>query len=669
MTDRLAPSLDALAVRTIRTLAMDAVEKAQSGHPGTPMALAPLGWVIFSRLRRHDPAAPDWAARDRFVLSAGHASMLQYALLHLSGYDLPLAEIEAFRAWGSKTPGHPENFHTVGVETTTGPLGQGFGNAVGMAMAARHLSRRFDRPGFTLFDHRVWAIASDGDLMEGVSAEAASLAGHLCLGNLVVFWDDNRITIDGSTDLAISEDTPARFRAYGWHVLEVDDANDLDALEAAGRAAADDPRPSLVVVRSIIGWPAPNKQNTAKAHGSALGAEEVAATKEILGAPQDAFFVPPELAGAADALRARGEEVRGAWDAQLAKYRAAEPELARQLDAALAGALADGWDAALPTFDADAKGTATRKASAKVLQALARTVPELVGGSADLAGSNNTTLEGFPDFQDREAEGAPRNVHWGIREHAMGSAANGMALHGGVRPFGATFLIFSDYMRPAIRLAALMQLPVRYVFTHDSIGLGEDGPTHQPIEQLAALRAIPGLTVIRPADANETAEAWRAALPLPGPAAIVLTRQNVPTLDRAALAPASGLARGAYVLRDPEGAPAVCLVATGSEVAVALAAADQLADAGVAARVVSMPSWELFEAQDDAYRASVLPPGTPKVVVEAATRFGWERWTADAPAAFVTVETFGASAPAPVLFERYGITPDAVVAAARGLLA
>lgn len=669
MTDRLAPSLDALAVRTIRTLSMDAVEKAQSGHPGTPMALAPLGWVIFSRLRRHDPATPDWAARDRFVLSAGHASMLQYSLLHLSGYDLPLAEIEAFRQWGSKTPGHPENFHTVGVETTTGPLGQGFGNAVGMAMAASHLSRRFDRPGFTLFDHRVWVIASDGDLMEGVSAEAASLAGHLGLGNLVVFWDDNRITIDGSTDLAISEDTPARFRAYGWHVLEVDDANDLDALEAAGRAAADDPRPSLVVVRSIIGWPAPNKQNTAKAHGSALGADEVAATKEILGAPQDAFFVPPELAGAADALRARGEEVRGAWDAQLAKYRAAEPELARQLDAALAGALADGWDAELPTFDADAKGTATRKASAKVLQALARTVPELVGGSADLAGSNNTTLEGFPDFQDREAEGAPRNVHWGIREHAMGSAANGMALHGGVRPFGATFLIFSDYMRPAIRLAALMQLPVRYVFTHDSIGLGEDGPTHQPVEQLAALRAIPGLTVIRPADANETAEAWRAALPLPGPAAIVLTRQNVPTLDRAALAPASGLARGAYVLRDPEGAPAACLVATGSEVAVALAAADRLAADGVAARVVSMPSWELFEAQDDAYRASVLPPGTPKVVVEAATRFGWERWTAGAPAAFVTVETFGASAPAPVLFEEYGITPDAVAAAARGLLA
>jgi len=670
--DRLDPKLDELAVRTIRGLAMDAVEAAQSGHPGTPMALAPLGWTVFSRLRRHDPAVPDWAGRDRFVLSCGHASMLQYALLHLSGYDLPLDELRAFRQWDSRTPGHPEAFHTVGVETTTGPLGQGFGNAVGMAMAARHLARRFDRPGHALFDHRVWTIASDGDLMEGVSAEAASLAGHLRLGNLIVFFDDNGITIDGRTSLAISEDTPARFRAYGWQVLTVDDPNDLDALEAAGQeAAAEVGRPSLVVVRSIIGWPAPKKQNTAAAHGAPLGADEVAATKEILGIPAaPTFLVPEELGAARDALRARGEQERRRWEERRAAHRRAHPGDADAVDRALRGELDPGWDAELPSFPPDGKGLATRKASGKVLDVLGRTVPELVGGSADLAGSNNTKLPEGVGFEEHDADGVPRTVHWGIREHAMGAALNGMALHGGVRPFGATFLIFSDYMRPAIRLAALMGVPTRYVFTHDSIGLGEDGPTHQPVEQLAALRAIPGLTVIRPADANEVVEAWRVAVPRPGPVALVLTRQGLPVFDRQEVAPASGLVRGAYVLRDPtDGSPPqVALVATGSEVSVALAAATRLAADGVAARVVSMPSWELFDEQDVAYQREVLPATLPKVVVEAAASFGWARWTAGAPAAYVTLDRFGASAPAEILFDRLGFTPANVAAQARRLL-
>ncbi|HJK98669.1 MAG TPA: transketolase [Polyangiaceae bacterium LLY-WYZ-14_1] len=672
-TADLSPELDELAIRTIRGLTMDAVEHAQSGHPGTPMALAPLGWVLFSRLRRHDPRAPHWVGRDRFVLSNGHASMLQYTLLHLTGYDLPLEEIKRFRQYESRTPGHPEVGHTPGVESTTGPLGQGFGNAVGMAIAARHLSRRFDRRDLRLFDHRVWAIASDGDLMEGVSAEAASLAGHLRLGHLVVFFDDNRITIDGSTALAISEDTPARFRAYGWQVLEVDDANDLDALEQAGREAAEDTeRPTLVRVRSIIGWPAPNKQGTAEAHGSALGPDELERTKEILGIPKEpAFLVPEELAEAREAVVARGGAQRRDWEDRLTRFRDDYPRDATALDRALSLELAPDWDADLPRFDPDDEGTATRKAGAKVLEVIGRTVPELVGGSADLEASNKTTLPEGIGFQEHDEPGVPRTIHWGVREHAMGSACNGMALHGGVRPFAATFLIFSDYMRPAIRLAALMGVPTRYVFTHDSIGLGEDGPTHQSVEQLASLRAIPGLTVIRPGDANEVSEAWRVAMPRPGPVALVLSRQNVPILDRAGMAPAAELARGGYVLRDPEGGPGkvdVALLATGSELPVAVAAADRLSRDGVAARVVSMPSWELFEEQDADYRDSVLPPDGPKVVVEAATRFGWQRWTAGAPAAYVTVDRFGASAPGDVVMERYGITPERVTEAARGLL-
>ena len=659
--------LDRLAIDTIRTLSMDAVQEANSGHPGTPMALAPLGWVIFTRLRKHDPAHPEWFDRDRFVLSCGHASMLQYSLLHLSGYDLSLDEIRSFRQWDSKTPGHPEVKHTPGVETTTGPLGQGFANAVGMAMAERHLGARFNRPGHTVVDHHTWVLASDGDIMEGVCQEAASLAGHLRLGKLIVFWDDNRITIDGGTDLSFSEDACKRFEAYGWHVQNVEDGNDLDALERAAENAKKDDRPSFVRVRTIIGYPAPTKQGKAEAHGAPLGQDEIEATKKAMGWTHPKFFVPEELAAAKRDVLARGEEAFAAWQKSLGAYRDDQPELSAALERAMTGKLPDGWDAELPVFDADPKGMATRKASGSVLTALAKKVEKLVGGSADLAGSNNTYLKGYPDFQTRSPERAPRNVHWGIREHAMASACNGMALHGGVIPYAATFLIFSDYMRPAIRLAALMDVPVRYVFTHDSIGLGEDGPTHQPVEQLAALRAIPNMTVIRPADANETREAWKVALGRKGPVALALTRQNVPTLDRKELAPAEMLRRGAYVLAG-EGEPDVILIATGSEVHVALEARAKLEAEGVRARVVSMPSWELFEEQDRAYRESVLPKAAKvRVVVEAGTRFGWERWVGP-DGCFITIDRFGASAPAEVLFEKFGFTADAIASEARAAL-
>ncbi|HJK89308.1 MAG TPA: transketolase [Polyangiaceae bacterium LLY-WYZ-15_(1-7)] len=653
--------LDQLAIDTIRGLSMDAVQAANSGHPGTPMALAPLGWLLFHELRAHDPKAPEWAGRDRFVLSCGHASMLQYALLHLSGYDLSLDDLKAFRQWDSKTPGHPEVFHTAGVETTTGPLGQGIGNAVGMAMAARYLGKRFDEG---LFDTTVWTIASDGDLMEGVASEAASLAGHLKLGQLVVFYDDNSITIDGRTDLAFSEDVNARFAAYGWHTLDVADGNDLEALRAAAKAAKADPRPSLVRVKTIIGWPAPNKQDTPAAHGAPLGADEVKATKEAMGWPLEPFHVPAEMATLREEIVARGKAAREAWEAKKAEWAKAHPAEAAELDAALAGGLPAGWEEKLPRFEADAKGMATRAASGKVIAALGEAVPTLVGGSADLTGSNKTQIAGG-DFR-AESEGVPRYVYWGVREHGMGSAMNGMALYGGNVPFGATFLVFADYMRPALRLAALMGLKTRYVFTHDSIGLGEDGPTHQPVETLASLRAIPGFTVLRPADANETREAWIAAMRCEGPAALVLTRQNVETLDRdGAFASAEGVHRGAYVLKDVEGAQVV-LVGTGSEVGLALEAAETLAEKGVKARVVSMPSWELFEAQDEAYRAEVFPKGLPRVVVEAGIRQGWDRWIGEG--GFVTLDRFGASAPYETLYEKLGITAEAVVAEALRLV-
>ncbi len=660
------PHLDALAVDTIRALTMDAIEAASSGHPGAPMALAPLGWTIFTRLRRHDPAACDWLARDRFVLSAGHASMLQYGLLHLCGYDVSLEDIKSFRQWGSKTPGHPEYGHTPGVEATTGPLGQGLAHAVGMAMAARHLSARFDGPEHTLFDHRVFVIASDGDMMEGVSAEAASLAGHLHLGQLVVFWDDNKITIDGRTDITFSEDVLARFSAYGWHTIGVDDGSDMDAIEAAAKAAMADPRPSLVRVRTVIGYPAPTRKDTPKAHGSPLGEEEIRRTKEIMGWPPDEpFLVPEQLQEARKGCRDRGSEVREDWNVRLREWKNAHPELAPELDRLLQGHLPVDWDRDLPVFERDSKGIATRQAGGKVLNALAKNVPELVGGSADLAASNNTYLSGAQDFAQNQ-EGVPRNVHFGIREHAMASAIGGMALHGGVIPFGATFLVFSDYMKPAIRLAAMMNAPAKYVFTHDSIGLGEDGPTHQPVEHLASLRSIPNLTVIRPCDANETREAWAAALRRSGPTALILTRQSLPVLDRSFLTSEEGLHRGAYVLAESQGGKARALiVASGSEVHVALAGRALLQGEGIPTRVVSMPSWELFAEQDDSYQRSVIPSDVPaRVVVEAATRFGWERWVGS-DAGFVTIESFGASAPAGILYEKLGITPGEVARLAR----
>ncbi len=660
--------LNELAVNAIRGLSMDAVQAANSGHPGTPMALAPLGWAIFSELRRHDPTDPSWPDRDRFVLSCGHASMLQYALLHLSGYSLSLDDIRNFRQWGSLTPGHPESHMTPGVETTTGPLGQGIGNAVGMAMAEEQLAARFNRPDHTIVDHRTWVIASDGDLMEGVAAEAASLAGHLKLGKLTVFWDDNRITIDGSTDISFTEDVVARFGAYGWHTQSVEDGNDLQAIRRAAEAAIADERPSFVRVRTVIGYPSPNKSDSSAAHGAPLGEDEIIATKQIMGWPTDPFFVPDALAAAAESIRDRGAKNHADWKKRFKAYSKAYPDDAAAFESAISGELPAGWDEDLPVFEPDPKGMATRKSSGLVLNAIAGRIHSLVGGSADLAGSNNTSLKGKGTFGETDGE-VPRNVHWGVREHGMGAALNGMALHGGIMPFGATFLIFSDYMRPSIRLASLMELRTRYVFTHDSIGLGEDGPTHQPVEQLAALRAIPGLAVLRPADANEVRECWKAAIAWEGPAALALSRQNVPTLDRSALASAEKAKRGAYTLRESGGGgPDVILVSTGSEVAIALAAADALEAEGVSVRVVSMPCWELFARQDEAYRREVLPDEPAKVVVEAGIRQGWERWVGN-HAAFVTVETFGASAPIDVLYEKYGITPAKVVEAAQALLA
>ena len=655
--------LDPLAIDTLRALTMDAVEAANSGHPGAAMALAPLGWVLFSRVMHHAPTHPEWQNRDRFILSCGHASMLLYGLLHASGYDLSLDDLRRFRQWGSKTPGHPEYRHTPGVETTTGPLGQGVANAVGMAMAETHLAARFNRDGHSLFDHRVYVIASDGDLMEGVAAEAASLAGHLRLGKLIVFWDDNEITIDGRTEIAFSEDLLARFAAYGWHTQSVAEGNDLEALERATRLAEADPRPSLIRVRTLIAYPSPNKQNTSSAHGSPLGGDEVKRTKEAMGWEHPPFTFPQALESARKAIVAAGEAQVKAWNERWQAYQKAFPAEAAELEALWAGRLPSDWQQGLPEFKVDPKGVATRKASGDVLSALAQNIPQLVGGSADLAASNNSYLKGFADFA-AELKGVPRNVHWGIREHAMGSAANGMALHGGVLPYVATFLIFSDYMRPAIRLACLMNLPVRYIFTHDSIGLGEDGPTHQPVEQLASLRAIPNMTVFRPADANEVRECWKTAMSLPGPVAMVLTRQNLPVVEREAYAAVENVARGAYVLREASrGQGEVLLLATGSEVAIALEAREQLEAKGLPTRVVSMPSWELFAKQDQAYRDSILPPAIERrVVIEAATRMGWERWGGNR-GIYITLDHFGASAPYTTLYREFGLSAERVVEA------
>jgi transketolase len=663
-----ATALTWRCINTIRVLAMDAVEQAQSGHPGTPMALAPAAWLLWTRYLKYDPAHPEWPDRDRFVLSCGHASMLLYSLLHLTGYDLPLEEIRRFRQWGSKTPGHPERGHTPGVETTTGPLGQGLGNAVGMAIAERLMADRFNRPGHEIVNHRTWVFASDGDMMEGVQSEAASLAGHLRLGRLNVIYDDNHITIDGETSLSFSEDVGRRYEAYGWRVLHVPDGNDLEAIDQAlGLAAEDDDRPTLIVLRTIIGYPAPTRQNSNKAHGEPLGKEEVRRTKEILGWPPDeTFHVPPEVAEQAAPCRERGAALREEWEHRFGRYRMAHGDLAREFGDALAGRLEVDWDAVLPRFAAGA-ALATRQASEQTLQALTAAVPGLAGGSADLAGSTGTNLKDVTRFGP---EHPGRRFAFGIREHAMGSVMNGMALHGGVRPYGSTFLVFADYMKPAIRLAALMGLPVIYVFSHDSIGLGEDGPTHQPVEQLAMLRAIPNMTVIRPGDAAETAEAWRAALErTDGPTALVLTRQKLPVPDRAGLGAAALTRRGGYVLFEPPAAPQAILMGTGSELSVALEAARRLVAEGIPVRVVSLPSWEHFRRQPAAYRDEVLPPAIrARVSIEAAASMGWQEWVTD-DGERIALDHFGASAPGERVLREFGFTPDAAVAAVRRVLA
>ena len=657
-------NLDQLCVNTIRTLAMDAVQKANSGHPGLPMGMADAAYVLWTHFLKHNPADPIWPDRDRFVLSAGHGSMLLYSLLHLTGYDLPLEQLQQFRQWSSHTPGHPEHGETPGVETTTGPLGQGFANGVGLALAERMLAAAFNRPGFELVDHYTYAIVSDGDLMEGISHEAASLAGHLGLGKLVYLYDDNHITIEGKTDLTFSEDVARRFEAYGWHVQRVDGHDRAAVAEAIGQARAEADRPSLIICRTHIGYGSPNKQDTAKAHGEPLGADEVRLTKEALGWPPDAqFLIPDEALAHFRTALDRGADAQGEWEALFESYAELYPDLTAEWQRRLAGGLPAGWEESLPTFKAEDGALATRAAGGKVMEALAPVLPELVGGSADLHPSTKTYLKKYEAVRNSEYGG--RNLHFGIREHAMGGMLNGMALHGGFRVYGSTFAVFADYMRPSIRLAALMRLPVIYVFTHDSIFVGEDGPTHEPVEQIASLRAIPGLTVLRPADANETAAAWRFIIQhRDGPLALMLSRQGLPILPGT---DAEGVARGGYVLSDTEN-PQLILIATGSEVAVALGAQKLLAEEGIAARVVSLPSWELFDAQPLTYRDAVLPPEvTARVAVEAGVPFGWERYVGS-QGEIVALDRFGASAPYKVLAEKFGFTAEAVAARARALL-
>jgi transketolase len=679
-------TLDELCINTLRMLAVDAVEKAQSGHAGLPMGAAPMAYVLWSHFLKHNPRDPHWPDRDRFVLSAGHGSMLLYGLLHLTGYDMPLEQIKRFRQWGSKTPGHPEAELAEGIEITTGPLGQGISNAVGMAIAEKHLAALYNRNGPKIVDHRTYVIASDGDMMEGVQSEAASLAGHLGLGKLIVLYDDNGTTIDGPTSLAFSEDVLARYEAYGWHVQRVEDGTDLIAIDSAiEHAIVEENRPSLIAVRTVIGYGNPKREGTAKAHSDPFGPEEVRLTKENLGWPLEPSFLIPEpvLAHMRQAID-HGEEAEERWKADLQALKAEWPGLAESFERALARELPDGWTRLLPRFTPADKPLATREASGKVLSALGGELPELVGGSADLTPSNKTRMEGATDFEDDNPAG--RYLRFGVREHAMGAILNGLSVHGGLRPYGGTFLVFSDYMRPSIRLAALMRQPVIYVFTHDSVGLGEDGPTHQPVEHLAALRAIPNLVVIRPADPAETAVAWRAALERKdGPTALALTRQKVPNLDhgqrvagssdgsRAAddFGSAAGVLRGGYVLVDlPDGggAPEVILIGTGSEVQLALEAAKRLADEGTRVRVVSLPSWELFESQSAAYREKVLPRSVKaRVSVEAASVLGWERYVGD-EGAVVGLDRFGASAPGDVVLEKLGFNLENVLAHARRVL-
>ncbi|MFZ0889305.1 MAG: transketolase [Candidatus Binataceae bacterium] len=661
--------LEQLCVNSIRVLAIDAVQKANSGHPGMPMGMAPAGYCLFTRFLRHNPRNPQWFGRDRFVLSAGHGSMLLYALLYLTGYDLPLDEIKRFRQFGSRTPGHPEYHLTPGVETTTGPLGNGFGNGIGMAIAARHLAARFERDDSGLFDHRIFAIASDGDLMEGVASEAASIAGHLGLANLIYLYDDNHITIDGSTALAFSEDVCARFASYGWHTQAVEDGNDLNAIaDAIENACAERERPSIIRIRTHIGYGSPNRQDTAQAHGQALGAEEVKLTKKNYGwPPAPEFYVPEAALAEFRKCVARGADLESDWNRGFARYAKAHPAQAAEFEATMAGRLPERWDCDLPVFTP--KDTlATRESAGKAQNAIAAKVWNLFGGSADLAESTHADIKGGGSFERGSYAG--RNLHFGIREHAMCSILNGIALHGGFIPFGSSFLVFTDYCRAAIRLAALMRLHVIYVFTHDSIGQGEDGPTHQPIEHLTALRAIPNLTLVRPGDAAEDAEAWRVAMThRGGPILMALSRQKVPTLDRCGMAPARELARGAYVLSETVGRhPEIILIATGSELQLAVGAKDELEKRGNAVRVVSMPSFELFAAQDQAYRDSVLPPEIGRrLAIEAGVALSWYRWVGP-QGDIIGIESFGASAPYQDLFKHFGFTVENVTARALKLL-
>ena len=655
-------NLESRCINTLRFLSADAVQQANSGHPGLPMGAAAMAFTLWTRHLRHNPRNPKWVGRDRFILSGGHGSMLLYSLLHLTGYDLPLDEIKNFRQFGSKTPGHPEYGLTPGVEVTTGPLGQGFGQGVGMAIAAAHLAATFNKPGHEIIQSYIYGIVTDGDLMEGVSSEAASLAGHLSLGRIIYLYDDNHISIDGSTDLAFTENRAARFEAYGWHVQKIEDGNDVEAIDQAIRAAKADPRPSLICVRTTIGYGAPKKQGTAKAHGEPLGDEELNAAKQNLGWPlEPRFFIPDDVLAFFRKTVDRGRELEHDWKMRFDAYKRLHPNLGADLSRRLAGQLPDGWDVELPTFPADPKGMATRASSGKIINALAPILPELIGGSADLAPSNNTKIDGSPDFQKVSYDG--RNFHFGVREHGMGAALNGMNLFGGVIAYGGTFLIFSDYMKPAIRIAAISHIPTIFIFTHDSVGLGEDGPTHQPIEHLAALRAVPNLVTIRPADANEVREAWKVAIARrDGPTALALTRQAVPTFEPSNL---PTVEMGAYVLKD-FGTPEIILMASGSEVGLVMDAAKKLADEGRGVRVVSFPSWELFEKQDEVYKESVLPRNlTRRLAVEAGATLGWERYAKSV----IGIDHYGASAPYKVIFENFGFTVENVLARAKDLIA
>ena len=661
------PTIDDLCINTIRTLAMDAVQKANSGHPGAPMGLAPAGYVLWTRVMKHNPVNPDWPDRDRFVLSGGHASMLLYSLLHLTGYDLSLEEIRNFRQWGSKTPGHPEYGHTPGVETTTGPLGQGIANAVGMAMAERHLAACFNRPGHDIVDHHTYVMCGDGDLMEGVSGEAASLAGHLQLGKLICLYDDNGICIEGSTDLTFTEDVASRFKAYNWQVIGVKDGNDPDAIEKALlKARAQTKKPTLIMLQTHIAYGSPNKQDSADAHGAPLGEEEIKLTKAALGwKAKEPFTIPPKALNRFRKCVKAGEKAEAAWKKAYQGYTKQHPDLADGWINALTRFMPKGWEAGLPHFTPEEGPLATRAASGKVLNAAADIFPSLMGGSADLAPSNKTHINASSEFTKGHGDG--RNIRFGVREFAMGAILSGMFLHGGIRPYGGTFLVFSDYMRPAIRVAAIMKLPVIYVFTHDSIAVGEDGPTHQPVEHLAALRAIPNLTVIRPADATETAQAWRKALSMnDSPVALILSRQKLPILD--AKQTACGVDQGAYILSNCKGRPQILLIATGAEVHITLAAQKLLADKGVAARVVNMPSWELFEAQPQSYKNRILPASVKqRIAVEAGIAMGWERYVGSA-GRVIGIDTFGASAPGGTVLEKYGFTADRIVETALEML-